>query len=92
MDMTVLAAVVLAAIAAGGLVYVFVYPLISGERRAEKRTQALVGQGSSGRVEKSGRSGDRREQIAQSLKDLEQREKNRNKRTLEQRIAQAGLT
>jgi tight adherence protein B len=88
--MSLLAAVVLAAVAAGGLVYVFVYPLISGERRAEKRQQALVGQGT-GRVEKSGRSGDRREQIAQSLKDLEQREKNRNKRTLEQRIAQAGL-
>ena len=91
MDVSVLAAVSLAAVAAGGLAYVFLYPLLSGEVRAEKRTKAVIGVGES-RVEKVGRGGDRREQVAQSLKDLEDREKNRNKLNLEQRIAQAGLT
>jgi tight adherence protein B len=91
MSMSVLASMLLAAVAAGGLVYVFVYPILSGEKRAEKRHKAVVGQGE-GRVERVGRTGDRRDQIAQSLKDLEEREKNRHKLSLEQRIAQAGLT
>ena len=91
MDMSVLASIVLAAVAAGGLAYVFVYPLLSGEARAEKRHKAVIGT-SSGRVEKVGRNGDRREQVAQSLKELDEREKNRHKLSLEQRIAQAGLT
>jgi len=91
MDMSILAAVVLAALAAGGLAYVFIYPLLSGEARAEKRHKAVVGDGDR-RVEKVGRGGDRREQVAQSLKELEEREKNRHKLSLEQRIAQAGLS
>jgi tight adherence protein B len=91
MNLSLLAAVVLAAIAAGGFAYVFLYPLLSGDARAEKRHKAVVGDGER-RVEKVGRGGDRREQVAQSLKEIEQREKNRNKLTLEQRIAQAGLT
>lgn len=37
-----LAAVALASIAAGGVAYVFIYPLLSGEARAEKRQKALV--------------------------------------------------
>jgi tight adherence protein B len=91
MDMSVLASIVLAAVAAGGLAYVFIYPLLSGEARAEKRHKAVIGDGDR-RVEKIGRGGDRREQVAQSLKELEEREKNRHKISLEQRIAQAGLT
>ncbi len=91
MNVSLLASVMLAAIAAGGLAYVFLYPLMSGEARAEKRHKAVIGEGER-RVEKVSRGGDRREQIAQSLKEIEQREKNRNKLTLEQRIAQAGLT
>ncbi len=91
MDMSALAVIVLAAVAAGGLAYVFIYPLISGEARAEKRHKAVIGEGDL-RAEKIGRSGDRREQVAQSLKDLEEREKNRHKLSLEQRIAQAGLS
>jgi len=31
------------AVAAGGVAYVFVYPLLSGEARAEKRQKALLG-------------------------------------------------
>nr|WP_171220734.1 type II secretion system F family protein [Enterovirga sp. DB1703] len=88
--MSIVAAIVLAAAAAGGLAYVFVYPLLSGEARAEKRQRALVGEGER-RPERAGRGADRREQIAQSLKELEEREKNRHKISLEQRIAHAGL-
>lgn len=89
MDMTNIAAIALAAAAAGGFAYALLYPLLSGEARAEKRQKALVGARTSGRVE---RTASRRDQVAQSLKELEQREKARNKVTLEDRITQAGLT
>jgi tight adherence protein B len=78
----------LAASSAGGLAYVFLEPLLSGESRARKRQQALVG---------VARRGDRvvavnrREQVAQTLKELESREKARSRATIEQRIAYAGL-
>ncbi len=89
MNMSMLAAVILAAIGAGGVAYVFLYPLLSGGARAEKRQKAFVGPTPDRRAAVVGVS--RREQVAQSLKDLEQREKTRHKITLEMRIAQAGL-
>jgi tight adherence protein B len=90
MDMSTLAVICLTAISAGGLAYVFLYPLLSGELRAEKRQQALVGAVPVRRERNV--SVNRRDQVAQSLKDLEQREKTRSKITIESRIAQAGLT
>lgn len=90
MQMTMLASVVLAALAAGGLAYVFLYPILSGEVRAEKRQKSLLG--GERRSERNLPGVNRREQVAQSLRDIEQREKSRNKITLETRIAQAGLT
>ena len=92
MDLTLLATVGLAAASAGGVAYVFLYPMLSGENRVAKRQEALVG----GKVERvrtdrvSGAS--RRDQVAQSLKELEQRQNARSKIPLETRIAQAGLT
>jgi tight adherence protein B len=91
MDMNVLAASFLAAASAGGIAYVFVYPLLSGEARAQKRQKTLVRSPLDRRVERVASGVNRREQISQSLKDLEAREKARNKLTLDQRIAHAGL-
>lgn len=85
-----LAAVGLASLAAGGVAYVFIYPLLSGEARAEKRQKALVGQGPERRIERFS-AASRRDQVAQSLKDIEAREKARHKITIEARISQAGL-
>ena len=82
----------LAMLAAGGVAYVFIYPLLSGEARAEKRQKALVAAGPDKRVDRAVAGQNRREQVAQSLKDIENREKARNKVTLEMKIAQAGLT
>lgn len=92
-DLTMLAAAALAALAAGGVAYVFIYPLLSGGARAEKRQKALVSAPTTAdrRADRFA-SVSRRDQVAQSLKDLEQREKTRNKMTIELRIAQAGLT
>jgi len=86
-----LASAVLAAVAAGGVAYVFLFPRLSGEARADKRRGALAAVEGSG-ARKGARTPSRREIVAQSLKDLEEREKSRDKLTLEMRIAQAGLS
>jgi tight adherence protein B len=91
MDLTTIATVGLAAAAAGGFAYVLLYPLLSGEARAEKRQKALVETKAVGRIDRTS-TVNRRDQVAQSLKDLEQREKARHKVTLENRITQAGLS
>jgi tight adherence protein B len=85
-----IAGAVLASVAAGGLAYVFVYPLLSGEKRAEKRQKALVGSGPERRLDRIG-TVNRRDQVAQSLKDLEAKQKAQHKVTIELRITQAGL-
>ena len=85
------AAIALAAVSAGGVAYVFLYPLLSGEARAGKRQKALVASGPDRRPERI-TAISRREQVAQSLKDIEQREKTRHRVTLEIRIAQSGLS
>jgi tight adherence protein B len=90
MNLSLLAAIVLAAVAAGGVAYVFLYPLLSGEAKAEKRQRALVGAVPSRRERNVGPI-NRRDQVAQSLKELEERQKQRNKVTIESRIAHAGL-
>ena len=90
-DMSSLAVVFLAAVAAGGVAWVFIYPLLSGEARAAKRQKALVGSPLDRRSDRTMSAASRREQVAQSLKELENREKARHKVTLEQRIAHAGL-
>jgi tight adherence protein B len=90
MTLSLVAAIVLFALAAGGVAYVFIYPLLSGERTAEKRQRALVGAVPKRRDRTAGPV-NRRDQVAQSLKDLEDRQKARNKVTLESRIGHAGL-
>ena len=91
MTLTTLATIVLCALASGGVAYALLYPALTGGARAEKRQKALVGTRADARVDRSLQI-NRRDQVAQSLKDLEKREKDRNKVTLESRIAQAGLT
>jgi tight adherence protein B len=93
MDMSMMAAGFLTAMAAGGVAYVFLYPLLSGDGRAEKRQKALVRSSLERHVDRVASGVNRRrEQIVQSLKELETREKARNKLSLEQRMAHAGLS
>ena len=78
------------AIAMGGVVWVFVYPLLSGERKTERRMASvarteLMPQ----RIARSGQKS-RREQVEGSLKQLEARKKTRV--PLSVRLAQAGLS
>lgn len=91
MDFNLIALAFLASLCVGGLAYVFIYPSLSGEKRAEERQKALM---MTQAVERAtGRTaGSRREQVAQSLKEVDERAKKRAHVTLERRVAQAGLS
>jgi Flp pilus assembly protein TadB len=89
MKMQALALAFLAAAAIGGVAWVFIYPLLSGERKAENRRASVAKSEPAARqAEKSQRS--RREQVEGSLKDLEARRKEA-KVSLSARLTQAGL-
>src|SRR6202012_4214747 len=91
MKMQTLALAFLAATAIGGMAWVFLYPLLSGERKAEAR-RASIARAEPAAIrpaEKSQRS--RREQVEGSLKELEARRQKDSKVPLSVRISQAGL-
>lgn len=91
MDLSFIAVVVLATLAAGGVTYALFYPMLSGQARAEKRRKDFASPVAARGVDREAQNRAKRGQIAQSLKDIENRESARNKLTLEQRILQAGL-
>src|SRR5437868_2026869 len=93
MPMQTLAIAILAALAAGGVIWVFVYPILSGERHAERRQQSVTRTEPAARVAASAGRGPkvRREQVEETLKELEIRQKKLKNLPLPMRISQAGL-
>jgi tight adherence protein B len=90
MKMQTLALAFLAATAIGGLAWVFLYPILSGEKKAENRRASIARSEPAARqVDKSQRS--RREQVEGSLKELEARRQKDKKVPLGTRLTQAGL-
>ena len=94
MPLETLAMFFLVALAAGGLIWVFVYPILSGERQAEKRQESIVRSEPAAREAAATRTGPkvRREQIEDTLKELEVRQKKQKNLPLQMRISQAGLS
>jgi tight adherence protein B len=91
MKMQALALAFLAATTLGGLAWVFVYPLLSGERKAEHRRASIAkAEPAARQVDRSQRT--RREQVEGSLRDIEARSGKQNKISLSTRLTQAGLT
>jgi tight adherence protein B len=91
MKMQALALAFLASAAVGGLAWVFIYPLLSGEKKAESRRASVARPEPTARqVDKNQRS--RREQIEGTLKDLESRRQKEKKVALSTRLTQAGLS
>ncbi|WP_407520045.1 type II secretion system F family protein [Methylobacterium oryzisoli] len=77
----------LCAVAAACVAYAVVVPLLPSEARPAKRQQAVIGRRNAGeRIQ----AVNRREQVAKSLKDLDDKEK-KSRPSLELRLAQAGL-
>jgi tight adherence protein B len=91
MNIQTLALAFLAFTAIGGLAWVFIYPLLSGEKKAELRRASVARPepASARQADKSQRS--RREQVEGSLKDLEARRLKEKSVPLSTRIGQAGL-
>jgi tight adherence protein B len=87
-----LALAFLAFTAIGGLAWVFVYPLLSGEKKAESRRASIARPEpvSTRQADKTQRS--RREQVEGTLKDLEARRLKDKSVPLSTRIDQAGLS
>ncbi|MPZ55799.1 MAG: pilus assembly protein [Rhizobiales bacterium] len=81
----------LVAVAIGGVVWVFVYPILSGERSVEKRMAGVARTGPVVRSAARGKEKSRREQVEETLKDIEARRKMNKRPSLQTRIAQAGL-
>jgi tight adherence protein B len=92
MNIQMLALAFLAFTAIGGLAWVFVYPMLSGEKKAESRRASIARPepATARQADKSQRS--RREQVEGSLKDLEARRQKEKSVPLSTRIGQAGLT
>jgi tight adherence protein B len=90
MNTQTLALSFLAATTIGGLAWVFVYPLLSGEKQAESRRASIAKPEPAARqAEKTQRS--RREQVEGTLKDLEARRQKEKRVSLSVRLMQAGL-
>jgi tight adherence protein B len=90
MKMQALALAFLAATAIGGLAWVFLYPLLSGEKKAEHRRAAIAKSEPAVRtVDKSQRT--RREQVEGSLREVEARRRKEKKIPLSSRLTQAGI-
>jgi tight adherence protein B len=91
MKMQVLALAFLATAAVGGIAWVFLYPLLSGERKAESRRASIARSEAPAarQAEKSQRT--RREQVETTLKDLEARRVQEKSVPLTVRLSQAGL-
>lgn len=91
MNIQMLALAFLAATAVGGIAWVFLYPALSGEAKAEKRRASFAQSAPATRqIEKSQRS--RREQVEGSLREVEDRLKRDKKVALSSRLTQAGLS
>jgi tight adherence protein B len=90
MKMQTLALAFLAATAIGGMAWVFIYPMLSGERRAASRRASVAKSEPTVRhTERSQRS--RREQVEGSLREIEARRQKEKKLPLSRRLTQAGL-
>jgi tight adherence protein B len=90
MHVQTLALAFLAATAIGGLAWVFLYPILSGQNKAESRRASIAKSTPVARgADKNQRS--RREQIEGSLRDLEARRLKEKKVPLGTRLTQAGV-
>jgi tight adherence protein B len=86
-----LAAMVLAGVAVGGLVYVLLIPYMSGERKASKRVDNVV-QGQRRRAATPQSLQIRKQQVQDTIKDIEAKQKVKKRVRLRTRLIRAGLS
>jgi tight adherence protein B len=94
-DLMMYGMMLLGAVSVVTIIFVLLNPYISGEKRAESRLQGVsegartVRSGSAGKIEEAANS--RKQQVAQTLQDLEDKQKEVKKVTMRQRLQRAGL-
>ena len=84
------------AIGAAGVIFAIIYPFVSGERRKEKRVQTVK---DNTKVRRAGAvvsnnadvANNRKKNVAETLKEMETRQKAKEKVTLRLRLERAGL-
>jgi tight adherence protein B len=83
----------LAAISAAVVAYIIVVPYLSGERRMGKRIQGVTENKTARQVRGAANEvpQNRRKQIAETIKELEERQKAKEKVTMRLRLQRAGL-
>jgi Flp pilus assembly protein TadB len=91
MNLQLLALAFLAAAAIGGVAWVFIYPMLSGEKQAEARRASIAKPEPAARRADAKNQRTRREQVEGSLKELEARRAKESKISLATRLTQAGL-
>ena len=91
MNLQTISLAFLASVAVGGAAWVFVYPLLSGEKQAESRRASVAKPEPAAKRQNEKTQRSRREQVETSLKDLEARRAQEKSVPLHIRISQAGL-
>ena len=79
------------AVAIGGVAWVFLYPILSGERKTEQRMASVARSEPMARPTRSAQK-PRREQVEGALKELGQRQRKAKRAPLSVRLGQAGLS
>lgn len=90
-EINALAIFFLAAIAIGGIAYVFIYPILSGEKKTEQRVASVARAEPIARKSR-GPQKSRRDTIEHTLKEFEERNRKQKSPPLAVRITQAGLS
>jgi tight adherence protein B len=86
-------ALLLGALAIAGIAYALTYPYLSGEKQAEERLQGITENRAKAAARKtqSEQSASRRKAVADTLKELESRQRASQRATLRLRLQRAGL-
>jgi tight adherence protein B len=92
MKMQTLALVSMVATAVGGVAWVFLYPLLSGERHVERRRASVAGTEPIKRAASRTPQKSRREQVEETLKEIEIKSSSPRNPPLSMKIEQAGLS
>lgn len=92
-DPTFIALMLIGSVSIGAIVFLLCYPYLSGEAATDKRIQGIAeGKATrSARRVKEDESQNRRKQVSDTLKELEERQKAKEKVTLRIRLQRAGL-
>jgi tight adherence protein B len=91
MNLQAVSLVFLATVAVGGAAWVFLYPVLSGEKQAENRRASVAKPEPAAKRQNDKAQRSRREQVETTLKDLEARHQKASKISLSTRLTQAGL-